>query len=70
MSWASLSSQSMTGQMGWTPGLMSKPAAVIFSLKRFVFVSSLSRSAVEDESSSRALRVPPTMEGATVLEKR
>ncbi len=60
----------MIGTIGWTPGLISKPAAVMRSRNERVFVSSRSRSSVEAVSSSRARRVAPTTAGASEFEKR
>src|SRR5512143_2957321 len=60
----------MMGVMGCTPGMMSKPAAVIFSRKYMVFRSSLSRRAVVEESMSMTRMVASTTDGATVLENR
>jgi hypothetical protein len=58
------------GTMGWTPGLISKPAAVIRSRNVRVLASRRSRRAVVCESSSSARRVAPATTGGRVFEKR
>src|SRR5436189_171906 len=53
----------MIGTIGWVPGLISKPAAVIAARKRFVLSSSLSRSAVVRDSRSNTAMLAPTAVG-------
>ena len=67
---ASAASPSMMGTMGCIPGRMLKPSLVKPSRKNFVLASSLSRRAVDSDSSSSTLSEAATIGGATELEKR
>ena len=67
---ASAASPSMMGTMGCIPGRMLKPSLVKPSRKNFVLASSLSRRAVDSDSSSSTLSDAATIGGATELEKR
>ena len=62
--------ENMIGTIGWTPGWISKPAAVMRSRKRFVLASRRSRSSVLAVRSSSARRVAPTTDGASEFENR
>ena len=68
--WASTASPSMMGTMGCSPSLRSKPRAFMAALKYLVLACSRSRSSLEAEMISRALREALTMLGARVLENR
>ena len=58
------------GMIGCSPGFTSKPAAKIFSLKYFVFTSSLSRSSVVFDNKSNTAMEAPAIDGAKVFENK
>ena len=60
----------MIGTMGCVPARISKPRAVIASRKKRVLSSSRSRRSVLAPSISSTRSEPPTIDGASVFEKR
>jgi hypothetical protein len=60
----------MTGTMGLSPALTSKPASVRSPRQCSAFCSRWSRRTVVAEMRSSTLRVPATMTEASVFEKR
>ena len=58
----------ITGTIGCTPGLISKPAAAMRSRKYFVFPSSLARSSLAESIISNAFRLAVTSGGGTARE--
>jgi len=63
-------SYNIIGTMGCSPGMISKPAAVMAALKYRVLSSNLSRKVVALLSISNTLMDAPTMAGARVLENK
>ncbi len=60
----------MIGTIGWVPGLISKPAAVIAARNWRVLASSRSRSSVVRDSRSNTAMLAPTTGGGRLFENR
>ena len=67
---ATTASYSMIGTIGWSPGLISKPASVIFLRKYLVLYSSLSRNSVVSLNMSSTAIEAPTIDWSKCIGKQ
>src|ERR1700736_1838945 len=68
--WERAASPIITGTIGWLPGRIANPLSVRPARNERVFSSKRSRSSVEREAISIALREAATIHGVKLLEKR